>query len=367
MHSRKLLGVLGLVIIGVVGISVETYGSTYNVTPLGTLGGGSSFPTGINATGQVVGGSETVDGNIHGFLYSSGIMHDFGTFGGTMSMATGVNASGQVSGYAYLSGNNAAHAFRYSNGTMQDLGTLAGPESYAYGINATGQVVGEANPNNNSNLQAFVYSGSTMQILGPLGNNNFRSLGTGINASGQIVGMTVVVQAGFPNHAFLYSNGTYTDLGTFGGTNSYADSINDAGQIVGGFVTSNNLMHAFLYDGGKGKDLGTLSGTSSRAKCINNNGEVVGYFQTADYKSRGFIYRDGIMEDLNNYLPSGSGWTITSADAISDNGWIAVTGSNPSVNGGIAEALLLTPVPEPGALGILTLGMGALLVRRRTK
>ena len=67
-----------------------------------------------------------------------------GTLGGTSSYASGINDSGQVAGYARTSGG-AHHAFLYSGGTMQDLGALGGTYSYANGINASGQVAGSAN------------------------------------------------------------------------------------------------------------------------------------------------------------------------------------------------------------------------------
>ena len=62
------------------------------------------------------------------------------------------------------------------------------------------------------------------------------------------------------------------------------------------------------------------------------------------------------MYDLNTLIPPGTGWTIDDAYAINDSGWIAATGTNPNVNAGAEQALLLTPTPEPASLAILGLG-----------
>ena len=70
-----------------------------------------------------------------------------------------------------------------------------------------------------------------------------------------------------------------TDLGTLGGTNSYAIAINDRGQVVGYSGTDRGMTgHAFLYSDGAMTDLGTLGGAvGSWASAINDRGQVVGY------------------------------------------------------------------------------------------
>ena len=112
-------------------------------------------------------------------------------------------------------------------------------------------------------------------------------------------------------------------------------------------------------------DLGTLAGgLQSYANSINNNGQIVGYSCTPGRSvPHAFLDEAGIMYDINTMIPPGSGWTIDDAYAINDNGWIAATGTNPNVNGGAEQALLLTP--EPASLAILALGFGWILARRR--
>ena len=75
------------------------------------------------------------------------------------------------------------------------------------------------------------------------------------------------------------------DLGSLDGCNSMARGINDAGQVVGYFLTSVEAWlqeaptHAFITGpNGMGmRDLGTLGGSiSSYASGINDRGQVVG-------------------------------------------------------------------------------------------
>ncbi len=82
-----------------------------------------------------------------------------------------------------------------------------------------------------------------------------------------------------------------TDLGALTGPTgtSQANGINNNGQIVGSSTTS-GAYHAFSYSGGTMTDLGTLTGTAySPAHGINNQGQIVGVsrIHSCPYRGRG--------------------------------------------------------------------------------
>lgn len=130
-------------------------------------------------------------------------------------------------------GGNEARAELYS---VTDLGTL-GTWSRALGINDAGQVVG-ASVTGDGFTRAFLYSNGTMMNLGTLGGIGTGpvpysySIAWGINNAGQVIGESLSTDNNY--RAFLYSNGTMTNLGTqLGGVSSSASAINNVGEIVG--------------------------------------------------------------------------------------------------------------------------------------
>ena len=97
-----------------------------------------------------------------------------------------------------------------------------------------------------------------------------------INDLGQVAGTQ---QSGGTSRAVLWAPGSGTqDLGTLGGTSSWAYAINESGQVAGASLTSTGDRHAFLWTPGEGmRDLGTLGGgSSSTARGVNDLGQVVG-------------------------------------------------------------------------------------------
>src|SRR5262249_48933384 len=99
----------------------------------------------------------------------------------------------------------------------------------------------------------------------------------------------------------------------------------NAGQIIGQFNTANGQYHAFLYSGGKATDLGTLGGSPNRAfysvaSAINNAGTVVGESGPNFGLTRAFVFTNGKLTDLNSMVPANSGWVLDSAFAINNKG-----------------------------------------------
>jgi probable HAF family extracellular repeat protein len=141
-----------------------------------------------------------------------------------------------------------------------------------------------------------------------------------------------------------------TDLGTLGGSYTYAYGINGNGQIAGKSLVklkNNNTYsytyHTFLYSAGTMTDLGAL-GDASVAKAINTSGVMVGtayvVYSNGTAAWHAFIYTGGQLLDLNNLIPSNSGWLLTDATGINDKGQIVCNAYSPSGN---THAVLLNP------------------------
>jgi hypothetical protein len=69
------------------------------------------------------------------------------------------------------------------------------------------------------------------------------------------------------------------------------------------------------------------------------------------------------MSDLNDLIDPVAGWTLKSAYAINDLGWIVGYGTH----NGQSRGFVLTPIPEPSALSLLAACALGLLTRRGQK
>src|SRR5919202_1756487 len=308
--KKFLIGFLGAVLIGL-GISQFSASNAdvtfyYAITDLGTLGSDPfAFPVAINNAGQVVGFTRSRSGVFpgpprsgnHTFLWQNGAMTDLGSLGGEngSSRGYGINDLGQVVGYSYLASNTnsgSSEAFLWQSGTMTGLGNLIGGYSNtAHRINNAGQIAGVLRNTSGS----FTYDGFLLQ------NGNVTQLSNiypyDMNNQGQIVGdIGADIGVGHDERAGLWQNGTITDLGTLGGSYSYAWGINDEGTVVGEAATT-GADHAF-------------------------------------------VYKNSQMSDLNNFLPANSGWELLGAMDINDNGQIVAIG----LFNGQKRGVLLTPI-----------------------
>jgi probable HAF family extracellular repeat protein len=136
----------------VVGPHAVLWDSDGSVTDLGNLGGTMiNLAASINIRGEVVGGSQSKDGNIHAFLWTKDTgMQDLGLLGkDTLTAPTWINNHGQVVGGSCPGPTGNCRAFLWQDKTLLDLNTLIPADGplyllFAWGINESGEIVGQA-------------------------------------------------------------------------------------------------------------------------------------------------------------------------------------------------------------------------------
>ncbi|HDX9707793.1 TPA: hypothetical protein ROY17_005581 [Bacillus thuringiensis] len=107
---------------------------------------------------QVVGISQTKQGNHHAVFWHNFHLIDLGTLGGKNSQAIAINdvfPSPTIVGFSQTP-DGATHAFIWKSGQMVDIGTLGGLQSKAYDVNFRGIVVGAAETDRGA-IHAFLY------------------------------------------------------------------------------------------------------------------------------------------------------------------------------------------------------------------
>lgn len=219
----------------------------YQLLDIGTFGGPSSYFNSLSVTD--VFGFGTVFYNIAQVRNAQGVFVGFAD----------TSSPDPYPGFCYVLDCFVAHAFQSRNGVTTDLGTLpGGASSAAFWINAKGWITGNSE------------NGETDPLI-----------------------------PGLPEvRAVLWKHGKIHDLGTLGGNDSFAQAINDRGQITGlalnaipdpfsyyyvflyGFPNGTQT-HAFLWDEKDGmQDLGTLGGPDAFPSLINQRGQVAGFSYT---------------------------------------------------------------------------------------
>jgi probable HAF family extracellular repeat protein len=338
---------------------------TYSVTELATPAGG--FVQGGNNVGEYVGGILSSPNTA--ILWTSPTatpitLSPLGGGGGP-SIANAINDAGAAVGFSGVDALH-VHATLWQGDSVKDLGILPGYRStQATAINSAGVAVGVGTSatavdiENNPIDHAFLFSNGTVTDLGTLGGSS--SVANAINSAGQIVGWSnIPSNTNPPSHATLWNSNVSTDLGTLGGNNSFAMAINSAGVIVGEAelasvnIANQPITHATMWKDGLATDLGVLeSGTLSNALAINSSGDIVGVSDTFPNNTspqdvqHAVLWSKGQIIDLNSKLPAAlqAEVVLEYAQTIADDGSIIAEARNQSTGNCCSRVFLLTPIP----------------------
>jgi uncharacterized membrane protein len=299
-------------------------------------------------------------GNLsHSFVYHDGSMTDLDSLGRNWA-AGGINNLGQIaSGIVATNGIFYPAIYDVTSGQLRILGSLGGVHDGfsggALAINNFGQATGYGYAAN-LDVHSFFYDGTVMHDIGcPQIGNSCESYAQAINDLGQIVGFS---GAG----AFIYSGGVTTQIVLpEGGTSGAARGINNHGDVVGDYWNG-FAIRAFVYANGIFTTITDDHSLDSVPFDINDAGQVVGEILVVpddscrycfgDYRQHAFIYQNGQLTDLNSLLPSSSDWELSLATAINEQGHITGYG----LHNGQTRGFLMswsqpapTPTPTPPA------------------
>ena len=192
----------------------------------------------------------------------------------------GINEHGAIVGSCYMGqdkdGNKTPdRAFLWQRGRLVELQMS---DAKAMAINTHGQVVGVADfrltragakaSTTRSGLQAFRWQAERVEPLPGLDGDKSFSFANDINDTGQIVGMAETSSG--VTHAVLWEHGKVTDLGALlkleepsfaGGINEHGEVIVNSGKAIFGSLWLPE--HAYLWRQNARVDLGTLGGTET--------------------------------------------------------------------------------------------------------
>lgn len=333
-----------------------------------------------------------------------------------LSVATDISDSGVVVGYSHVGNGSRAFVWDAANGMRQlfpdsqpKVSGEDGKASYISGatvgsphLNNTGLVVGRIgdsplgfiysspdqplkiygsviNAVNDKGQFASVQGGGLTRIgyVSDASNNRVTLKGLtamgntsphAMNESGQVAG-SAQLTGGYWDAVIWDAAGNPTSLQARSGVftkESHAVAINESGVVAGFRYTDYFERGAFIWSAQTGVvDLGAPAGAGNKraqsAVAINDSGVVIG-----DYGSDQSFYwtqETGmlLLNDLIDGFPAFTGLGVT---AINKAGQIVGSISTGSGSNLTFRAVVLTPVPEPGALALLGVGVAAVLVVR---
>ncbi|MEN6372092.1 MAG: hypothetical protein ABFD64_08790 [Armatimonadota bacterium] len=282
---------------------------------------------------------------------ASYVSHLLDTGSWSNAWAMDINNSGQIVGCA--SGNNKSYAAIWSSDTSGPQLINTGETdrgSFAFWINNSGMVTGTHDMSNGSSVlfQWTAAGGVAAELSFPYDGTVKGSINA-VNDIGYAVGGIEATK-----HATLWHGSDATDLGTFGGTWSSADAINNNNLVAGTYGGDNGAISNFLW---------SLNGETTFIP-INSSFDSCGLFGIADINDNGVVLGNAEINGVDTVIT----WSIAEGYTIVGTGvGYAINNSNiivglTSEDTGIAQGIVWTQtsVPEPSSILALLCGIGGL-------
>lgn len=213
-------------------------------------GSTSTLAAGLNDRGEIVGNYTDVNGIGHGFLLRDGNFITVDFPGAVSNFASGINDAGVITG-SYQTLDSSFHGYIFDGNAFTTAddpaeGVLNGTNgpftiSEFLALNNRRKFVGVFF-DSNVNLNGFLFYRDSFQTINVPGAVN--TIPFGLNDRDTIVGE--VLDSQFIGHGYVQRDSQITTVDFPGATTTALDQINSAGLIVGEYVDANGLTHSFL-------------------------------------------------------------------------------------------------------------------------
>ncbi len=238
-----------------------------------------------------------------GFLANRSGVHSIGSLPGLEnSQPFAINSRGIIVGRAYNNAEDPSRpfdnrAFVWDHGVMRDIGTLGGAIAAAFGVNdPVARSVARG-----LRLTNRTRSFTRMDSCTISARSEEASAKAGASTSKGRLSGALNWPTG-SNMRSCTSTASCAIWAPWAAHSAAQNSSTTAETFVGGSETVGGNFHGFLYTDGMMHDLGTLGGSYSFAFNINDRSEIVGESDTADGDTHAFVVRGGVMIDLDSQV-----------------------------------------------------------------
>jgi probable HAF family extracellular repeat protein len=207
-----------------------------------------------------------------------------------MTQVIGINNSQMTSGF-YVDQAGTTHGFYHTNsGTFTTVDFPSTPFNQLLSQNDMQQAAGyySMTPDNTTPDFPYIYNegGGVFEVItipGAVGG----AQATGINNAGNVCGF--FIDSNQVNHGWLLVGGVFVQLDFPGSTFTQALGLNNMGQVVGVYTDAGGQNHGFVWSNGQYNSIDEPNGVGTTVvNGINDNGDLVGFYGTAPVNT-GFV------------------------------------------------------------------------------